>query len=561
MGAKIVSEGGEVVIKSLEALGVNHVFGIPGIHSLPVYEALRTSKIKHILARNEQGAAFMADAYGRVTGRPGIVLTTGGPGVMNAFTGIATAFNDHSPVLLITSHLPRAYVRENRGSLHELPAQINFFKEICVFAEAVSDIDEIPKLLAGAWHTAKRLSGPAYVEIPTDILYGRSDSEVDMYLEKEEFGSNDDILIEKRIGGKLLPQPNMNELINMLSGAKAPVIWAGSGVVNAGACNKLEELAGEINCPVITGSGGRGVISEAHRLSLGRFATDPSVQCLLKEADLLLAVGVRFSEYSTLAWKLQLPPNIIRIDIDHGVHDCSVYPSNFALTGDAGIILKQILLQLNNPLLSDSSKLDWAEPWQVRVSQVRNELKDKTDNSQIPEIKVLREIRRILEPDAILCVDLTSLGYWAGQYFPIYQPRTFLYAQGFGPLGFALPAGIASKIACPKQQVVVLSGDGGFMFTCQELAAAAENELDLVIVLVNDNCFGYLKNIQEARYGRGCDYSVSLVNPDFSLLAKSFGIGVIEADGLDILPAAVEKALSQKGTTLVHVRSSVNPPE
>lgn len=546
--------GGELVVKSLEALGVRHVFGIPGIHSLPVYEALRTSGIKHILARNEQGAAFMADAYGRVAGCPGVVLTTGGPGAMNAFTGMATAFNDYSPVLLITSHLPRAYVREKRGALHELPGQIDFFKQICVFAEAVSEAGEIPQLLAGAWHAAQKFSGPAYVEIPTDILFAWEERKVDIIFEHEKLRPNDnEIIIEKRINGKLTRQPDLNELINALEAAEKPLIWAGSGVVSAGACRDLERLAEIMHCPVITGSGGRGALSEAHELSLGRFATDPSVQSLLKEADLLLAVGVRFSEYSTLGWKLLLPPNIIRIDIDHSVHDCSVYPSSFALTGNAGSLLRQILSKINNPPCS--------QPWRQRVALVREELRNKTLNSGIPEIKVLQEMRRILEPDAILCVDLTSLGYWAGQYFPIYQPRTFLYPQGFGPLGFGLPAGIAGKIARPKKQVVVLCGDGGFMFTCQELAVAAEHSLDLIVVLVNDSCFGYLREIQETRYGQGSDYAVCLANPDFSLFAKSFGIRVIEADGLDSIPPAVKEALGQKGPTLVHVQGHVNPPE
>lgn len=551
--------GGEVLVRCLERLGVSHLFSIPGIHSLPVYDALQKSSIVHVLNRHEQGTAFMADAYGRATGRPGVALTTGGPGAMNAFTGTGTAYNDHSPMLIISTQVHSSILNGRRGSLHELPGQLAIFKQVCVYAERAENLAGLPGKVYQAWDSALHWSRPAYLEIPNDLLCREEEMQASAF-DPPPPSPRQPYTVERN-GRTGSPGPaGLEEVAALLSRARVPVIWAGGGVVSAGAGRDLAELAEMLQCPVFTGLGGRGLIPEDHPLSLGRFATHPAAKNILGQCDLMLAAGVRFSEFATAGWTLALPENLVRIDQDQGVHS-SPYPSSYAITGDAGPVIKDLTALIRGGLEKGTFSLS---PPGYRIGLIeaaREEINRPGPSGTRREIAVLREIRNLLDPEDILAVDLTTLGYWAGQYFPVYRPRTFLYAQGFGPLGFALPAAIAGRIARPERRSVALCGDGGFMFTLQELAVAVDMGLDLVVVLVNDNCFGYLRHIQESVWGPGRDFAVRLANPDFTALAKSFGARAARVRGLENLPAALKEALEAGGgPALIEVQGEVKPP-
>lgn len=530
--------GGEVVVRSLVAHGVKAVFGIPGVHNLAAYDALLDApQIQHIVARHEQGAAFMADGYARASGREGICFCTSGPAALNALASLGTAFNDSSPVLCIMSQIPLAMIGKEKGLIHECRDQLACFAPVTKWCARANSVAEISELLAEAFlHMRSGRPRPVAIEIPCDIL--DASDEVTLVSPRE-------------IAPHVPNQAALDHAGELLSNSKAPVIWAGGGVISSGATEALLQLAERLNAPVFTTVLGKGAIADDHPLSAGTNILHPAGKEFLRQCDLMLAIGTRFTQEETNNWAFQPPDTLIHVDIDAAEIGRN-YTSTLGIVADA----RETLEALNQVLETSAAKerVDWASD----IQALRQRVVDECEAMAPDGVKLVNGLRSAIPRKAILVSDLTLAAYWSRRLLGVYEPRTNIYPWGFCTLGFGLSAAIGAKLAQPKRPVVCISGDGGFLFNCQELAVAAQFDLPIVLLVFNNNGYGVLKPQQELRYGRSL--GADLVNPDFLKLAEAFGVESQRVDKLDELQNSIENALASHRTTLIEVTVEIPLP-
>ncbi|MGH2346289.1 MAG: thiamine pyrophosphate-binding protein [Chloroflexota bacterium] len=498
--------GGQAVVSALKAHGVEAVFGIPGAHTLAIYDALRDEPgIRNVTARHEGGAGYMADGYARASGKPGVVLTVTGPGAANVLTAVGGAYNDSSPLLVISSQIPREYLGKGLGFLHEMRDQRGAFDAVTDWTARVTNAREIgPTIDAAMAHLAHGRPTPAYVEIPLDIL----DDEADLPAIH---------LAPGRPAPAALDEAAPARAAALLCAAKRPVIYAGWGVISADASDALARLAELLGAPVATSIKGKGAIPDQHPLCLGcAWATEVRESPALTEADVMLAIGTRFT-LRTASWgRVPIAPTLIQIDADPQAFGRTV-PVDLALTGDAGAVLERltalVALSLAKVSRDLSARGDYRRDIRARI--------DSSVHERSPIVyETLFALRQVLPANAIVTGDNCLFCFWAGRYLPIEQPRGWQFPMQFCTLGFALPAAIGAKVACPERPVAALCGDGGFMFTCQELMTAVSLRLNLPIVVFNDGAYGSVRENQTKRYG-GRHTAVALQTPDFPALARA----------------------------------------
>jgi len=531
--------GGQALVQCLESKGVKMVFGMPGINILHVYDALLDSSIRHVLVRHEQSAAFMADAYARVTGKPGVCLTTAGPGLTNAVTGLATAYSDSIPVLALAGEISSTLIGKRKGVLHEID-QTSITRSATKQAYCVLNAADIPEVIQQAFKDLEDgRPRPVYVGLPDDILEATHDfSLCEETAHVNKVPTADDKSIESAS--------------TLLSQSRFPVILVGGGVVSAEASAELICIAELLSAPVVTTVNGAGSIPSDHPLFLGRSRMARVTDEVFRRADVMLAVGTRFSSLSMKHWNLKVPENLIHVDIDSEVIGKN-YPTKVGILGDAKSVLQQISDRIE--LTPQVDRFDWRRT----VEELKVSAWEELKTSCPTEVRAVMDIRGALERDAIVAADTTILSYWMQRIFPVYQPRTFLYPFGYVAMGYALPAAIASKIAFPERQVVAVCGDGGFMVTCQELATAVENNANIPIVLHNNGGFGILRHIQRERFKQR-HIGVDPRNPDFMKLAESFGAGGLKVEKPDQIGRSLKDALQANGPTIIEIRISLTPP-
>lgn len=529
-------KGGQAVVEALIHEGVEVIFGIPGVHTLEIYDALYDRpQLRHIVARHEQGAAFMADGYARASGKVGVVVAITGPGVTNASTGLGQAYADGSPLLIISSDVDSR--QKGQGSLHELKDQFGMLSAITLWGARVTHVAEIPRLIHQAMQRIwSGWPGPVHVEIPIDILSAEEEVE----------------LVEAARPADNPAKPeDVARAVRLLDDAERPLIYAGWGVTVAKANAELLQLAERLQAPVLTSPIGKGAIPDDHPLSLAiAWREGGALAQVVERADVALAVGTRLGAMETRGGSLPLPKRLIHITPDPG-NTGHPYPVEVGLVGHPRAVLQQLLDHLR----------PGARPSRAaEVAAVRTEA-GRALMERSPEMwRLLSDLRAAMGRDAILCMDMTIPAYWASSYFPVYEPRTFLNPYNFMALGFGLPAGIGAKIACPDRPVVVMCGDGGFMFSAQELATAVKYNLAIVVVLFNNDCYGAIRRHQERRYnGRVID--ADLVNPDFCQFAASFGIKAQRLSSPGDLGPALREALRAQELRLIEVPiHSLLPP-
>jgi acetolactate synthase-1/2/3 large subunit len=530
--------GGEWVVAALAAEGVRHVFGIPGIHNLPIYDALLgQSAVAHVLARHEQGAGFMADGYARASGRPGVVVVTTGPGATNALTPLVEAYAGSQPVLLLMSDVPSGLVGKGVGALHEVPNQIDCFRPVCRWAEALGAAEEIPGAVQGAFHLFRTgRPGPIALSIPTDFL-----------------GAPVSARLTAPGAGRRPPcDPGLlEEAAARLAQARRPALVAGGGVIAADAGAELVALARRLDAPVVTTVMGRGAIAETDPLWLGVLPNARATKAALEAADVILAVGCRFAHRSTRGLLLQLgfrpDQTLIQVDLDPRVIGLMQAPA-LGIVGDARDALAGLLGTL--PASGARAEWDWAALADARAARPAR---------YTAEIDgLIRALREALPPEAIAVGDQTGLNYWMEWFFPVLAPRTFLYPVGSATLGYAVPAALGAQIACPERPVVAVVGDGGFLFSVGELATAVKYRLPVVFVVLNDQDFGAIRYLQRRLYGRTGEHA--LTGPDLPALARAFGLAADRAADPPALARALEAALGRRGPALIEVPMAVEPP-
>jgi thiamine pyrophosphate-dependent acetolactate synthase large subunit-like protein len=537
--ASIERTGGEWVVAALQAEGVRHVFGIPGIHNLAIYDALlRQSDITHVLARHEQGAAFMADGYARASGRPGVVLATTGPGATNALTPLVEAYAGSQPVLLLASDVPAALLGRDLGALHEVPGQIDCFRPVCRWAETLRAGQDIPGAVQGAFHLFRTgRPGPIALSIPTDLLTAR----VAARLTPPGQGQRPPCDV------RLLEEAATRHLAS----ARRPLLIAGGGVVAAEAGAELAALARRLGAPVVTTVMGRGSLAESDPAWLGVLPNRHATQPALEAADVVLAVGCRFAHRSTrgLLLNLVFRPDqaLIHLDLDPTVLG-KLNPPTLGIVGDARHGLAGLLAALG----PGAPRAEWDRGWLAGLRGARGPRYTDTVD------RLLGILRHHLPPETVVVSDQTGINYWMEWHFPVLAPRTFLYPVGSATLGYAVPAAIGARVARPDRPVVAVAGDGGFLYSVNELATAVKYALPVVFLVLNDHRYGAIKYLQERLFGRWGE--ADLTNPDFPALARAFGAAGTRVEDLDTLGPALDKALAHPGPTLLELPLAIDPP-
>ncbi|HXE46301.1 MAG TPA: 5-guanidino-2-oxopentanoate decarboxylase [Conexibacter sp.] len=527
--------GADAVVSALEVCGVERVFGIPGTHNLEIYRSLSRSSIRHVVFRHEQGAGYAADGHSRASGRPGVVLTTTGPGLMNATTALATAYADSVPVLALSPGVPIGLEGADVGFLHEPKDQQGCMDRLVERSVRVRDADEAADAICETF--ARWSSGrprPVHIEIPLDVLEG-------------VWGA----AAQPAARTLAPPSPGPEQLaraLEAMSTASRPLIVAGGGC--RAASGALRELAERWDAAVVTTVNGKGALSERHELSAGAHLRLASVRRALDDADCLLVVGSELADSDLWGGTLCPGGPVVRIDIDDAQlrknlpERCEV----ISLHGDARAVMEALSARLAATAGVRRSVADGAS----QAAEIRDlALAEATEQDGLWRA-INDAVRAELPRTAIVAGDSAQVSYYGTAHFwPADEPGQFLYPTGYATLGYGLPAAIGAKLAAPERPVVVLVGDGGFMFTASELLTAAELGLSLPIVVANNRGFG---EIRDQMRERGIPpIGVDLLPPDFALLAQACGGSGRRVSDVNRLGAAVSEALTVPGPTVIEL--------
>jgi acetolactate synthase I/II/III large subunit len=524
--------GGHLVAESLTALGAHVAFGVPGIHSLAIWEALRTSPLPVYGARTELCAGFAADGYARSSGRPAPLLLSTGPGALNSLTALMEAASAHVPVLAISSQIPSAMVGRGRGFLHELTDQMASFEPLVKYAVRAESADAIPGLLAQAWRVARTPpSGPAYVEIPVDLLTapvsGRPVTALD--------------------GSPVLraAEPDaVRGAAALIDAAERPVIWAGGGVLRSRAQTELQALAERLDAPVATTYMGKGALPDDHPLAAGCGCDEAAFQELLAEADVVLCVGTELGAETTGQYALSFGGQVIHVDAAPA-RAGATYPA-LPLVGDARLTLQALLADVASHPAGDASDRVRALRQRIRAGLQAQE--------RDTELGLLATIEAALGPDAIGTWDMTILGYWAAPHLAMRAGQQFLYPLGSGTLGYAWPAALGASIAHPDRDVLAVVGDGGLQYALAELGTAAQHKLGAKLLIIDDGGYGILREYQRDAFAQTT--AVELPGTDLAAVVSGFGVPVLTAAPHE-LTDGLSWAQAQHGPAVVLVRSQI----
>jgi acetolactate synthase-1/2/3 large subunit len=508
------------------------------VHNLAIYDALyRLPGIEHVVCRHEQGAGFAADGYSRTSGKPGVYITTTGPGATNAFTALGEAWTDTSPVLHLASQLDVNLIDRNRGVVHELVDQAGTFDKITRLNRSVRDVREVPSAMAqalGAIQSGK--PRPAYLDFPQDVLNATADLEV----------------APITIAAPTEPEEQVvSAVVERLRQARRPVVIAGSGVQRGDAHSELLELAEALQCPVFETAQGRGALPSDHPLSAGgRWYGEPRLHRMLAESDAVVVAGSRLSQTDTSGWSLHLPP-VIHLDVD-GEWVGLNYPAEHSVVGDLRHSLNLILDGL------ERSGAEATQQWASQVMAVCRDVDAGMRAEHPVPMGVLDAIDRATPRDAIFTND-SLIQYWTSRHLPVYTPRSYHIPWVYGTLGSALPFAIGSWLAAPQRRVVSISGDGAFMFTCNELATAVQVGANITCVIANDGGYNAMRRFQRLRYG-DYTYATDLATPDFAAFACSFGAHGFTLESPAELEAALTEAMRINGPSVIDMPLALDIP-
>ena len=538
--------GANALLESLERQGVKHVFGILGGAILPVYDALcYHPRIRHILARHEQGAAHEADGYARASGRPGVCFATSGPGATNLVTGIANAYMDSSPVIAITGQVPSAGVNSSymigKDAFQEADI-IGITTPITKYNHQVRSAAEIPQAVNAAFYIATTgRPGPVLIDVPKNVQ--AETAEID-------FNTKIDLRGYKPPG---TPHPlQIRKATELLIEAERPVILAGGGVITANAADELLTIAELLLAPVATTFMGKGSFPEIHPLSIGNIGMhgNPLANKLLLEADVLLAVGTRFSDRSTGNTDTFCPEaKKIQIDID-----AAEIGKNIEVDIPIVANAKETLSAIYERLIQQAKKKT-ENAWIKRVKEAKK-LLNPPEKSKPKELKpktLLQTLRKLLPEDAIVTTEVGQNQMWSALYFKALKPRTFISSGGLGTMGFGFPAAIGAKTACPNRHVVDIAGDGSFIMTEQELACSVLEGIPVTVIVLNNGVLGMVAQWQRMFYKKRYIATKLGTYPDFVKLAEAYGAQGVRVGSIAEFQKAVKTALKSTVTTVIDV--------
>ena len=536
--------GAQAIIASLEAEGVDTIFGYPGGQAIKIYDALYDSKkIRHVLARHEQGATHMADGYARATGKVGVVLVTSGPGATNTVTGIATAFMDSVPLVVITGQVTRGVIGTDAFQESDI---VGITMPVVKHSFLLQSCDDLTRTFREAFYIASTgRPGPVLIDIPSDL----SGSQM-------VFHYPDSISIPSYKPTYKGNAKQVRQAANLIESAKRPLIYAGGGIVSSHACAELTQLAEHMRIPVVTSLMGKGAMRCSNPLNLGPVGMHGSkyANMAVTECDLLIAVGARFSDRVTGKVSEFAPhAKIIHIDIDPAEIGKIIDPA-VPIVGDAKVVLGAICDRLAKdgaaPIDQEWEKtvFSWRDRWPFYAA----DFADYPDKIA-PEI-VLSKLSDKLDPEAsIVTTEVGQHQMWTHQNIHREHARTFISSGGLGTMGFGFPAAIGAQIGCPQDQVVCIAGDGSFQMNSQEMATAAINRVPLKVVIIDNRALGMVHQWQSLFYDHRFSFTELDANPDFVKLADAYGWQAMRIEHPDQVDEALDTMLASDGPFLLDV--------
>lgn len=516
----------ELFVRCLENEKTQYVFGIPGEENLDVMDALLDSSIQFVLTRHEQGAAFMADVYGRLTGRAGVCLATLGPGATNLITGVADANMDHAPVVAIAG---QADTNRLHKESHQVLDLEQMFQPITKYSSRLLTPNTISEVVRKAFKLAQtEKTGASFIEFPENI----AEMEVD-----------DNPLPVKN---PMLPEPATDQIeraARAISNAKAPMILAGNGVIRAKAWQQLVDFAERLNIPVANTFMAKGVMPFKHPLSLGSAGLQAKdfIHCGFEGADVIICIGYDLVEYHPHLWHPSRDRVIIHIDTMPAEVD-GYYTVKVGVVGD----IKHALLRIGE--LATPHQGHRMRPLREALVREMNAC-SKDDGFPIKPQKIIWDLRTAMEMEDIAICDVGAHKMWMARMFRCEVPNTCIISNGFASMGIALPGAIAAKLALPERKVVAVTGDAGFLMNVQELETAVRLKTPIVILIWNDSCYGLIKWKQMNQFGRPSN--VDFNNPDFVKLAESFGAVGVRVESAEALLPTLRKALESDSVTVI----------
>src|SRR5216684_1648630 len=544
---QLLPRGAEILIEALVYEGVDTIFGYPGGAVLHIYDELwrARERVAHYLVRHEQGAVHMAEGYARASGRVGVALVTSGPGATNAITGIANAYLDSTPIVVITGQVPLPLI--GTDAFQEVDT-VGITRPCVKHNYLVREVRDLAAVIHEAFHLARTgRPGPVVIDIPKDVSAAQAHYS---RLEKISFPC-----VETRSR----PDPlDVHRAATAILKARRPVLYVGGGIVNSGAAAELRAFAEQLQLPVTPTLMGLGGFPSAHSLTLGMLGMHGTfaANMAVAESDLLIAVGVRFDDRVTGKLASFAPhAKVIHVDIDPANVGKNRAP-DLSLIADAKEALTALYTEVESLRLSeiDQSRRQ-REPWweQLHSWQREQPLHFSGGGDHIKPQHVIRELHRLTNGDAIIATDVGQHQMWAAQFYPFKRERRWITSGGLGAMGFGVPAAIGAQLAFRDQLVVSVVGDGGFQMTNQELATAVQYDLPVKIVIMNNGYLGMVRQWQEMFYDRAYSEVDISVAPDFVKLAEAYGAFGARATRPDELAGVLKAGLSHKGVAVIDV--------
>jgi thiamine pyrophosphate-dependent acetolactate synthase large subunit-like protein len=537
--------GARAAVAALEAAGVEVAFGLPGVHNLPLWRELNASDVRLVGVRHEQTAAYAADGFARASGRLGVAITTTGPGAANTLAAVGEAWASRQPVVVIATDIPTNARRPGvwRGTLHEATDQAAMFVPVVKDAVRVHRAAEVGPAVADAASTALAApSRPVYVEIPTDLLAAETES--------------DDLAEAEHVQPRPRPEPplalseeRLSRAIELLERSRRPLVWAGGGALQAGAGQAVANLAERLVAPVLLTYSARGLLPPGHPCLVDAPPHVPEVGALWDEADVVVALGSDFDGMMTQGWKMPQPPHLVAVNVDASDASKNYLPD---------LVLEADVADAATALADRLAERGGLDSLARRVRELRRGVREELARTDPEASAFLIAVESALPPDAVVVCDMCIPGYWLGGFHRTPAPRKLSYPLGWGTLGCAFPQALGAALA-GEGPAVSISGDGGFLYACGELAAARQERIPLTAVIVDDGGYGMLRFDQDRRGDPRA--GVDLDTPDFVALASAFGVRADAVDGLgEHFAVALKGHVARSEPTVLVARARLAPP-
>ncbi|MHA2705508.1 acetolactate synthase 3 large subunit [Vibrio owensii] len=545
--------GAEMVVQSLIEESVEQIFGYPGGSVLDIYDALhaKTDQIKHVLVRHEQAATHMADGYARATGKPGVVLVCSGPGATNTITGIATAYMDSIPMIVISGNVPNNLIGNDAFQECDI---VGVSRPVVKHSFLVKKAEDIPETIKKAFYISTTgRPGPVVIDLPKDIL----NPQIKLPYEYPE-----SISMRSYKPTTSGHKGQIKKALKALLEAKKPVLYIGGGAVISGAHEHIQALSDELNLPVVSTLMGLGAFPGTHKNSLGMLGMHGTYEAnmAMHEADLIFGIGVRFDDRTTNNLEKYCPnAKVMHIDIDPSSISKNV-KVDLPIVGSADKVLATMVGLLNEQGSNNDQEAIGRWWDDIQVWRERNCLAYETSPERIKPQQVIETLHKLTNGDAYVASDVGQHQMFAALYYPFNKPRRWINSGGLGTMGFGLPAGMGVKFAMPEEEVVVVTGDGSIQMNIQELSTAMQYDIPVKIINLNNRFLGMVKQWQDIIYqGRHSNSYMSSV-PDFAAIAEAYGHVGIRIETPDQLEAGLQKALDMKDR-LVFVDINVDETE